>query len=114
MSFRTFQVFFCWILEEASPFFLPFSLFWSEPPKNLKRGAPRDSFQQPGISPLSMGANLPGVSDRLTSATLLKNEFVAAYFFSSELPELLRVLTSSSLRQIPLRLTESGASFRSH
>jgi len=90
LSFRTSQVFFRRIFEEASPFFVPFSLFCPQPPKKPETGAPRDSFQRPGISPLSRGARLLGVLDRLPSATALKREPVAAYFFSSGAPKTLR------------------------
>jgi hypothetical protein len=113
-SFRTFQVFLRWILEAASPCFLPFSLFCPQPPKMLRTGAPKDSFQRLDVSLLSMGVNLLGVLDRLSSATLLGGDPVVAYFFSSECLEPLRVPSSSSSRPTPLLLTENGGPFRSH
>jgi hypothetical protein len=70
LSFRTYQVFFRRILEEASPFFLPLSFFFFEPPKKPKVGTSGDSFQRLSVSLLSKGAHLLGVLGRLSSATL--------------------------------------------
>jgi hypothetical protein len=99
---------------EASPFSLPLPLFSFPPPKKRKAGASGGSFRRPGSSPLSRGAHLPGVPDRLSSATPLGREPVATYFFGAEAPGSSRTPRRSSERPIPPRLTGSGTSIRSH
>jgi hypothetical protein len=114
LSFCTSQVSLHRIFEEASTFFVPFSLFLFRLPKKPETGVPRDSFRRFSVSLLSKGAHLPGVYDRLSSATSLECEPVAAYFFSSEFLDSLRPPRSPSLRPAPPRLTGSGTSFRPH
>jgi hypothetical protein len=112
LSFRTSQAFLRWTFEEVSSLSVPLPPFPPRPPKKPRPLAPGDSFQRPGISPLSRGAGLSGVPGRLPSATSLEREPVAAYFFGSELPKPLRAPRGSSLRPIPPRLTGSGTAFR--
>jgi len=64
LSFRTFQVCFHRTFEEVSSFLVPLAPFSSRPPKKPGNGASGDSFRWLGVSPLSRGADLPGVPDR--------------------------------------------------
>jgi hypothetical protein len=114
LSFCTSQVFFRRIFEEVSSLFVPFPLFFFRSPKKPEAGAPRVSFQRPGISPLSRGADLLGVSGRLSSPAPLEREPSAAYFFSSGFPDSLRPPKSPSERPAPPRLPGYGTAFRPH
>lgn len=114
LSFCTSQVFFRWISEEVSSLFVPFSPFFFQSPQKPEVGAPRDSFQRPGISPLSRSADLLGVFDRLSSPVPLEREPIAAYFFSSGFSDSLRPPKSPSKRPAPPRLPGYGTAFRPH
>jgi hypothetical protein len=70
LSFCTSRVCIRWIYEEALAFFMPLSFFSFSPPKKRKAETPGDSFQRPGISLLSKGADPSGVFNRRHSLSL--------------------------------------------